>query len=85
MDEEGKKVFDQVNRPERLLRSDAMTPRSVRSIASPIRRRQDEKQRYLRRHRIVRPVARNRRLVAAREMDSQMNGTEWEAYGRDHE
>jgi len=48
MDEEGKKVFDQVNRPERLLRSDAMTQRSVRLYSNPdFAAGQDEKQRYL--------------------------------------
>ena len=79
MDEEGKKVFDQVNRPERLLRSDAMTQRSVRLAAG-----QDEKQRYLTydtglSDRLLEIAV----LVAAREMDSQYEWTEWEAYGRD--
>jgi 4-carboxymuconolactone decarboxylase len=85
MDEEGKKVFDQVNRPERLLRSDAMTKRSVRLYSNPrFAAGQDEKQRYLTydtglSDRLLEIAV----LVAAREMDSQYEWTEWEAYGRD--
>jgi 4-carboxymuconolactone decarboxylase len=85
MDEEGKKVFDQVNRPERLLRSDAMTKRSVRLYSNPrFAAGQDEKQRYLTydtglSDRLLEIAV----LVAARETDSQYEWTEWEAYGRD--
>jgi hypothetical protein len=85
MDEEGRKVFDQVNRPERLLRSDAMTKRSVRLYSNPrFAAGQDEKQRYLTydtglSDRLLEIAV----LVAARETDSQYEWTEWEAYGRD--
>jgi 4-carboxymuconolactone decarboxylase len=85
MDEEGKKAFDQVNRPERLLRSDAMTKRSVRLYSNPrFAAGEDEKQRYLTydtglSDRLVEIAV----LVAARAMDSQYEWTEWETYGRD--
>ena len=85
MDEEGKKAFDQLSRPERLLRSDAMTKRSVRLYSNPrFAAGQDEKQRYLTydtglSDRLLEIAV----LVAAREMDSQYEWTEWETYGRD--
>jgi 4-carboxymuconolactone decarboxylase len=85
MDEEGKKAFDQVNRPERLVRSDAMTKRSVRLYSNPrFAAGEDEKQRYLTydtglSDRLVEICV----LVAARELDSQYEWTEWETYGRD--
>jgi len=85
MDDEGKKAFDQVSRPERLLRSDAMTKRSVRLYSNPqFAAGMDEKQRYLTydtglSDRLLEIAV----LVAAREMDSQYEWTEWETYGRD--
>jgi 4-carboxymuconolactone decarboxylase len=85
MEEEGKKAFDQVNRPHRLPMSDAMTRRSVRLYADPrFAAGTDEKQRYLTydtglSDRLVEIAV----LVAARAMDSQYEWTEWETYGRD--
>jgi 4-carboxymuconolactone decarboxylase len=85
MDEEGKKAFDQVSRPQRLPMSDAMTKRSVRLYGNPrFAAGTDEKQRYLTydiglSDRLIEIAV----LVAARAMDSQYEWTEWETYGRD--
>jgi 4-carboxymuconolactone decarboxylase len=84
MGDEGKKVFDQINRPERLVVSDAMTKRSIRLYSPRLAGPEDEVQRHLKYEtgfsdRLLEIAV----LVAARAMDSQYEWTEWETYGRD--
>ena len=84
MDDAGKKIFDQVNRDERMSVSDAMSKHSVRLYSPRFGGAEDEVQRYLRydtglSDRLLEIEV----LVAAREMDSEVLWTEWEKYGRD--
>lgn len=84
MDDSGKKVFDQVNRDERLAVSDATTKHSARLYSPRFGGAEDEVQRYLKydtglSDRFLEIEV----LVAAREMDSEYLWTEWEKYGRD--
>jgi 4-carboxymuconolactone decarboxylase len=84
MDDDGKKVFDQLNMPERLTVSDPMTKRTVRLYSPRLAGAEDGVMRHLRydtglSDRLLEIAV----LVAAREMDSQYVWTEWENYGRD--
>jgi 4-carboxymuconolactone decarboxylase len=84
MDDSGKKIFDQVNREERLAVSDAMSKHSVRLYSPRFGGAEDEVQRYLRYETgLSDRLLEIEVLVAAREMDSEVLWTEWEKYGRD--
>jgi hypothetical protein len=83
MDDSGKKIFDQVNREERLAVSDAMSKHSVRLYSPRFGGAEDEVQRYLRYETgLSDRLLEIEVLVAAREMDSEVLWTEWEKYGR---
>jgi 4-carboxymuconolactone decarboxylase len=84
MDDAGKKIYDQVNRDERMAVSDAMSKHSVRLYSPRFGGAEDEVQRYLRYDTgLSERLLEIEVLVAAREMDSEVLWTEWEKYGRD--